>query len=287
VLIAIGVAISWAAALTNSSSQLDRAVYRFSWRVRFRKSDRRAALRRRRRIRRHRGHRDVYEVRLSVESVYLADRRHRRAAAGVFADARAARARQRLSSSPASPRPRKVLAVLLALGCGAFIALALVGPALLSNNVHPHPVSATFWILASVCMSVGLSIDSMRGCATLRGFSPRVSWRCSRSISSAIPRLTRSRRFSRAALRHRRERRRAMATRPPGDHARAGSCRNGSRKLELSKRAPSPFNKISIPHSRWRRTQRLPPSNSWPGCFCRSSSFPPPPSACADAAARR
>jgi uncharacterized membrane protein YjjP (DUF1212 family) len=53
----------------------------------------------------------------------------------------------------------KVLAILLALGCGAFIALALVGPALLTNDVHTHPVAATFWILASVCMAVGLSID--------------------------------------------------------------------------------------------------------------------------------
>jgi uncharacterized membrane protein YjjP (DUF1212 family) len=53
----------------------------------------------------------------------------------------------------------KVLAILLALACGAFLALALFGPTLLTNQVHPHPVSATFWIVASICMAIGLSID--------------------------------------------------------------------------------------------------------------------------------
>jgi uncharacterized membrane protein YjjP (DUF1212 family) len=54
----------------------------------------------------------------------------------------------------------KVLAVLLALGCGAFLALAIVGTSLLSTgDVRPHPVAATFWIIASVCMAIGLSID--------------------------------------------------------------------------------------------------------------------------------
>ena len=53
----------------------------------------------------------------------------------------------------------KVLAVLLALGCGAFLALAMV-PWLLRGGILPtHPVSATWWFVASVCMAVGLSID--------------------------------------------------------------------------------------------------------------------------------
>jgi uncharacterized membrane protein YjjP (DUF1212 family) len=53
----------------------------------------------------------------------------------------------------------RVLSVLLSLGCGAFLALALVPSLLASGNVQPHPVTATFWILASICMATGLSID--------------------------------------------------------------------------------------------------------------------------------
>ncbi|HTX58950.1 MAG TPA: threonine/serine exporter family protein [Verrucomicrobiae bacterium] len=54
----------------------------------------------------------------------------------------------------------KVLAILLALGCGAFLALALVGASLLGTaNVQPHPPPATFWVVASACMAIGLSID--------------------------------------------------------------------------------------------------------------------------------
>src|SRR5579862_3661311 len=53
----------------------------------------------------------------------------------------------------------KVLAVLLSLGVGAFIALAMM-PWLLSNaNVGSHPVGALWWILASICLAVGISID--------------------------------------------------------------------------------------------------------------------------------
>ncbi len=54
----------------------------------------------------------------------------------------------------------KVLAILLALGCGAFLGLALVGQSVLGTaESQPHPTTATLWILASVSMAIGLSID--------------------------------------------------------------------------------------------------------------------------------
>ncbi|MBV8433652.1 MAG: threonine/serine exporter family protein [Candidatus Eremiobacteraeota bacterium] len=53
----------------------------------------------------------------------------------------------------------KVLSVLLALGVGAFLGLAMFPSLLSSGNVAPHPVSAMWWIVASLCLSVGLSID--------------------------------------------------------------------------------------------------------------------------------
>ncbi|HEY1975534.1 MAG TPA: threonine/serine exporter family protein [Candidatus Baltobacteraceae bacterium] len=53
----------------------------------------------------------------------------------------------------------KVLSVLLALGVGAFLALAIMPWLLSTGNVQPHPVSATWWFVASVCLAVGLSIE--------------------------------------------------------------------------------------------------------------------------------
>ncbi|MEO6835932.1 MAG: threonine/serine exporter family protein [Candidatus Tumulicola sp.] len=53
----------------------------------------------------------------------------------------------------------RVLSVLLALGCGAFLGLAVVPWVLQAGNVATHPVAATWWIIASICMAVGMSID--------------------------------------------------------------------------------------------------------------------------------
>lgn len=53
----------------------------------------------------------------------------------------------------------RVVAVLLALGCGAFLALPVVPSLLAAGNIQTHPVAATFWIIASLCMALGLSID--------------------------------------------------------------------------------------------------------------------------------
>ncbi len=54
----------------------------------------------------------------------------------------------------------KVFSTLLALGCGALLGFAAAGPALLRvGDVRPHPVAATFWFVAVIVMSVGLSID--------------------------------------------------------------------------------------------------------------------------------
>jgi len=54
----------------------------------------------------------------------------------------------------------KVLSTLLALGCGALLGFTLLGPRLLqSGDVQPHPVGATFWILAVVLLTIGLWID--------------------------------------------------------------------------------------------------------------------------------
>jgi uncharacterized membrane protein YjjP (DUF1212 family) len=54
----------------------------------------------------------------------------------------------------------KVLSTLLALGCGALLGFTLLGPQLLqSADVRPHPVGATYWILAVVLLTVGLWVD--------------------------------------------------------------------------------------------------------------------------------
>lgn len=54
----------------------------------------------------------------------------------------------------------KVLSVLLALGCGAFLGFAVIGPSLLqTGDTHMHAVASRYWILASVLMAAGLSID--------------------------------------------------------------------------------------------------------------------------------
>jgi len=53
----------------------------------------------------------------------------------------------------------KVLSVLLALGVGAFLALAIMPWLLTSNNVQPHPVGTIFWVIASVCLAVGICIE--------------------------------------------------------------------------------------------------------------------------------
>ena len=53
----------------------------------------------------------------------------------------------------------KVLAVLLALGVGAFLGLAMLPWLLSSGNVQPHPVSTVWWIVASFCLSIGIAIE--------------------------------------------------------------------------------------------------------------------------------
>lgn len=54
----------------------------------------------------------------------------------------------------------KVLSVLLALGCGAFLGFAAIGPSLLqTGDIHTHAVASRYWILAAVFMAAGLSVD--------------------------------------------------------------------------------------------------------------------------------
>lgn len=54
----------------------------------------------------------------------------------------------------------RVFAILLALGCGAFLGFAVVGTSFLhSADVRPHPVGAPYWIAAVVLLSFGLSVD--------------------------------------------------------------------------------------------------------------------------------
>lgn len=54
----------------------------------------------------------------------------------------------------------RVLSVLLALGCGALLGFAVIGPSLLhTGDLHGHAVEARWWILAAVLMAVGLSVD--------------------------------------------------------------------------------------------------------------------------------
>jgi uncharacterized membrane protein YjjP (DUF1212 family) len=54
----------------------------------------------------------------------------------------------------------RVFAILLALGCGAFLGFAVVGTSFLhSADVRPHPVGVPYWIAAVVLLSFGLSVD--------------------------------------------------------------------------------------------------------------------------------
>ena len=54
----------------------------------------------------------------------------------------------------------KVLSTLFALGCGALLGFAVVGPWLTSTGaMRPHPVAMTLWLLAVALMAAGLCID--------------------------------------------------------------------------------------------------------------------------------
>ena len=54
----------------------------------------------------------------------------------------------------------RVLIVLLALGCGAFLGFAVIGPSLLeTSHVQATGVTTHVWILAAMLMSVGISVD--------------------------------------------------------------------------------------------------------------------------------
>jgi uncharacterized membrane protein YjjP (DUF1212 family) len=62
----------------------------------------------------------------------------------------------------------RVFSVLLALGCGAFLGLAIVPWVIRTGSVQSHPVAATWWIVASIGMAIGMSITLD---ARLRDFS--------------------------------------------------------------------------------------------------------------------
>jgi len=54
----------------------------------------------------------------------------------------------------------RVLAILLSLGCGAFLGLAVAGTAFTHTaEVRPHPIPAGYWAAAMVLLSAGLSVD--------------------------------------------------------------------------------------------------------------------------------
>jgi uncharacterized membrane protein YjjP (DUF1212 family) len=54
----------------------------------------------------------------------------------------------------------RVFAILLALGCGAFLGFAIVGASFAHTaGVRPHPVGPPYWIAAVALLSIGLSID--------------------------------------------------------------------------------------------------------------------------------
>lgn len=54
----------------------------------------------------------------------------------------------------------KVFSTLLALGCGALLGFAIVGPSLLEGaNVQTEPVPFAGWVIAAILMSVGFSIN--------------------------------------------------------------------------------------------------------------------------------
>lgn len=54
----------------------------------------------------------------------------------------------------------RVFAILLSLGCGAFLGFAVVGSIFAHTaDVQPHPVGTAFWIVAILLLSFGLSVD--------------------------------------------------------------------------------------------------------------------------------
>lgn len=54
----------------------------------------------------------------------------------------------------------RVFAILLALGCGAFLGFAIVGTSFAHGaGVRPHPVGPAYWLAAVILLSIGLSID--------------------------------------------------------------------------------------------------------------------------------
>jgi uncharacterized membrane protein YjjP (DUF1212 family) len=54
----------------------------------------------------------------------------------------------------------RVLSVLLALGCGAFLGFAVIGPSLLQHSaIITRAVPSHIWILAAILMTVGIGVD--------------------------------------------------------------------------------------------------------------------------------
>jgi uncharacterized membrane protein YjjP (DUF1212 family) len=54
----------------------------------------------------------------------------------------------------------RVLSVLLALGCGAFLGFAVIGPSLLLHGeIVTRAVPSHLWILAAILMAIGISVD--------------------------------------------------------------------------------------------------------------------------------
>ena len=54
----------------------------------------------------------------------------------------------------------RVFAILLSLGCGAFLGFAVVGGVFAyTADVQPHPVGTAFWVAAVLLLSFGLSVD--------------------------------------------------------------------------------------------------------------------------------
>lgn len=54
----------------------------------------------------------------------------------------------------------RVFAILLSLGCGAFLGFALAGPAFINTaDIVPHPVGVPYRLAAVLLLSIGLSVD--------------------------------------------------------------------------------------------------------------------------------
>lgn len=54
----------------------------------------------------------------------------------------------------------RVFAILLSLGCGAFLGFAVAGAGFINAaDVQPHPVGPAFWVAAIALLSFGLSVD--------------------------------------------------------------------------------------------------------------------------------